>query len=82
MYVAVRGWLEFDHGQREQVERTLAEHRDDQYADGWGDDDLDRPVGFFLLSDERQRSTSWTVRDGEVADTVAPAELRWFAERP
>ncbi|WP_326959016.1 hypothetical protein [Amycolatopsis sp. NBC_01286] len=121
MYVAVRGWLEFDHGQREQVERTLAEHRDDQYAGGWAfparpfnstlyvfyggdireqavasfreqvaelarlnpvDDDLDRPVGFFLLSDERQGSTSWTIRDGEVADTVAPADLRWFAERP
>jgi hypothetical protein len=46
------------------------------------DEDLDMPVGFFLLSDERQQSTSWTIRDGTVVETRAPAELHWFAERP
>jgi hypothetical protein len=45
------------------------------------DDDLDMPAGFFLLSDERQQSTSWTVRDGQVIEARGPAELRWFAER-
>lgn len=121
MYVSVRGWLEFNHEQREQVERILAKHGDDAYAGGWAlpvrpfnwtlyvfyggnirelavasfreqvaelarlgpvDDDLDMPAGFFLLSDERQQSTSWTVRDGLVVDALAPTELRWFAERP
>jgi len=121
MYVAVRGWLEFNHEQQEQVERTLAKYRDDAYAGGWAiparpfnwtlyvfyggdiresaatsfreqvaelarlnpaDDDGDMPVGFFLLSDERQQSTSWTVRDGLVIDTSAPKELHWFARRP
>ncbi|WP_447005924.1 hypothetical protein ACRAKI_05330 [Saccharothrix isguenensis] len=28
MYVAVRGWIEFDNKQRRQVEEILAEHRD------------------------------------------------------
>jgi hypothetical protein len=46
------------------------------------DGDLDMPVGFFLSSDERKQSTSWTIRDGMVIETPAPAELRWFAERP
>lgn len=44
-------------------------------------DDLDMPAGFFLLSDERQQSTSWIIRDGLVTETPAPAELHWFAER-
>jgi hypothetical protein len=121
MYVAVRGWLEVDHAQRQQVERILAEYGEDAYAGGWAfpgkpfnwtlyvfyggdiresavaslreqvaelarlepvDADLDMPVGFFLLSDERQRSTSWTVRDGQVLEARAPAGLHWFAERP
>lgn len=46
------------------------------------DEDLDMPAGFFLLSDERQQSFSWTVRDGQVIDGPAPAELRWLGERP
>ena len=46
------------------------------------DEDLDMPAGFFLLSDERQQSTSWTIRDGQLIETLAPAELHWFAERP
>jgi hypothetical protein len=121
MYVAVRGWLELDHKQRQQVEQIVAEHSQDPYTDGWAfptrpfnwtlyvfyggdiresavasfreqvaelarlapvDDDGDRPAGFFLLSDERHRSTSWTVRDGLVVETPAPAELHWLAERP
>jgi hypothetical protein len=40
------------------------------------------PAVFFLLSDEWQRSLSWTIRDGSVIETTAPAELHWFAERP
>ncbi|WP_033442026.1 hypothetical protein [Saccharothrix sp. NRRL B-16314] len=120
MYVAVRGWIEFDHGQRPLVEEIVSGHGDG-YAGGWAfpaapfnwtayvffggdireaavaslrdrvaelarldpvDDDLDMPAGFFLLSDERQRSVAWTVRDGRVVETPAPAELRWFARRP
>ncbi|MEV0285587.1 hypothetical protein AB0H36_15860 [Kribbella sp. NPDC050820] len=121
MYVAVRGWLEVDHKQREQVEQTVAAYGRDGYAGGWAfpvkpfnwtlyvfyggdiresavasfrdlvaelarlapvDEDLDMPAGFFLLSYERQQSTSWTIRDGQLIETLAPAELRWFAERP
>ncbi|MFI6101391.1 hypothetical protein ACIA8G_38085 [Lentzea sp. NPDC051213] len=121
MYVAVRGWLEFDQEQLAQVEEVLAKYSHDPYAGGWAlpskpfnwtlyvfyggdiresavssfreqvaelarmepvDDDLDMPVGFFLLTDERKQSTSWTVRAGGVAETLAPQELRWFAERP
>lgn len=120
MYVAVRGWLEVDHRQRQQVEQVIARYSDDTYSGGWAfpvrpfnwglyvfyggdiresavgwfreqlaelarldpvDDDMDMPVGFFLLSDERQRSISWTVRDGLVVEAPAPAELHWFAER-
>lgn len=121
MYVAVRGWLEVDHKQRQQVERIVAKYSQGIYAGGWAfptqpfnwtlsvfyggdiresavasfreqvaelarldpvDDDLDMPAGFFLLSDERQQSTSWTIRDGLVVESLAPAELHWFAERP
>ena len=46
------------------------------------DEDNDMPAGFFLLSDERQRSFSWTIRDAQVIESVAPAELHWFAHRP
>jgi hypothetical protein len=120
MYVAVRGWLEFDDKLTQQVEQTLAKFSLDDYAGGWtlplrpfngtlyvfyggdiresavtslhervaelarlgtADQDLDMPVGFFLLGDERQQSASWTVRTGLVVETPAPAELRWFAER-
>ena len=45
------------------------------------DDDGDMPVGFFLLTDERRQSKSWTIREGLVVETLAPAELHWFAER-
>lgn len=121
MYVAVRGWIEVDHKQRQQVEQILARYSQDSYASGWAfptkpfnwrlyvfyggdiresavasfreqvaevarlepvDDDLDMPAGFFLLSDERQQSTSWTIRDGQLIETLAPAELHWLAERP
>jgi hypothetical protein len=121
MYVAVRGWLEVDHKQREQVEQIVARHGQDAYPGGWAfpvkpfnwtlyvfyggdiresavapfrdlvaelarlapvDEDLDMPDGFFLLSDERQQATAWTIRDGKLIETLAPAELRWFAERP
>lgn len=46
------------------------------------DEDNDRPAGFFLLGDERQNSTTWTIRDGRLTESPAPAELRWLAERP
>ncbi|MEV6270913.1 hypothetical protein AB0L64_27370 [Kribbella sp. NPDC051936] len=121
MYVAVRGWLEVDHKQRQQVEQIVAKYGQHAYAGGWAfpvkpfnwtlyvfyggdiresavasfrelvaelarlapvDEDLDMPAGFFLLSDERQQSTSWTIRDGQLIETLAPAELRWFGERP
>ncbi|MEV6712087.1 hypothetical protein AB0M48_08580 [Lentzea sp. NPDC051208] len=43
------------------------------------DADGDRPVGFFLLTDERREATAWTVRNGEVHEGAAPVELRGFA---
>jgi hypothetical protein len=46
------------------------------------DADEDLPAGFFLLSDERQRSTAWTIRDGTLAEAPAPPGLHWFAHRP
>lgn len=46
------------------------------------DDDQDQPAGLFLLSDERQTSALWTVRDGRLDETPAPPQLRWFAQRP
>jgi hypothetical protein len=46
------------------------------------DEDGDLPAGFFLLDDERQHPVGWTIRDGRVTESPAPAELRWFAERP
>jgi len=121
IYVAVRGWLEFDPKRLPQVKQILAKYNQDGYAGGWAfparpfrstlyvfyggdiresgiallrdqvvelarlapaDEDMDRPVGFFLLSDERRQSTSWTVRDGQLDEALVPAELRWFAERP
>jgi hypothetical protein len=121
MYIAVRGWFEFDHKQRQQVEQIVAKSSQDPYSGGWAfpaqplnwtlyvfyggdiressvasfreqvaelaqlrpvDDDLDMPAGFFLLSDERQQSTSWTIRDGQVIETQAPDELHWLARRP
>jgi hypothetical protein len=39
------------------------------------DSDGDRPVGFFLLTDERQRAVAWTVRDGVVHEGAAPEGL-------
>jgi hypothetical protein len=35
MYVAVRGWLEFDHKQRQRVEETVAKYSWDAYSGGW-----------------------------------------------
>ncbi len=35
MYVAVRGWLEFDQEQLTQVEQALAKYSHDTYAGGW-----------------------------------------------
>ncbi|ANZ42632.1 hypothetical protein BBK82_10245 [Lentzea guizhouensis] len=43
------------------------------------DSDGDRPVGFFLLTDERRHATAWTVRDGVAHEGAAPEELRGFA---
>jgi hypothetical protein len=39
----------------------------------------ERPFGFFLLTDEWQQATAWTVQDGDVHEGAAPAELRRFA---
>jgi hypothetical protein len=121
MYVSVRGWLEVDRQQGQQVEKVIDRHRHDLYSGGWAfpaapfnwtlyvfyggdlreselgwfrdqlselatlppvDDDLDLPAGLFLLSDERQTSTLWTVRNGQVDETPAPPDLHWFALRP
>jgi hypothetical protein len=41
------------------------------------DADGDRPVGLFLITDERGGSTVWQVRDGAVAEQPAPA-LSWL----
>ncbi|MFJ8961119.1 hypothetical protein ACIRG5_17185 [Lentzea sp. NPDC102401] len=116
MYVGVRGWVEFTHGQREVVEQVLATHHHDLYSAGWAipsrpfnstlyvfyggdireqsvdwlraqvaelarlvDADGDRPVGFFLLTDERLQASAWTVQDGDVREGAAPVELRPFA---
>ncbi|MFI9818691.1 hypothetical protein [Saccharothrix variisporea] len=114
MYVAVRGWLEFDHSQRPRVEEVLGGSGGwawPTHPFGWtlyllyggdlresavgalraqvdelarlepADADGDMPAGFFLLSDERQQSTTWIIRDGSVIDAPAPAELHWFAQR-
>ena len=35
MYVAVRGWLEFDHKRLLQVKQILAKYSPDAYAGGW-----------------------------------------------
>ncbi|SFR21178.1 hypothetical protein SAMN04488564_105491 [Lentzea waywayandensis] len=43
------------------------------------DSEGDRPVGFFLLTDERQQATAWTVQDGDVREGAAPVEFRGFA---
>jgi hypothetical protein len=40
------------------------------------DDDGDRPVGLFVVSDERGAVSAWEVRDGIVRDRPAP-ELSW-----
>lgn len=40
------------------------------------DDDGDRPVGLFVISDERAAVSVWEVRDGIVRDRPAP-ELSW-----
>jgi len=116
MYVGVRGWIEFVHGQREVVEQVLATHHHDLYSAGWAipsrpfnstlfvfyggdireqsvdwlraqvaelarlvDLEGDRPVGFFLLTDERRQATAWVVRDGIVHEGAGPAEFRDFA---
>ena len=41
------------------------------------DDDGDRPIGLFVLSDERGAVSVWEVRDGMVHDRAAP-ELQWI----
>lgn len=46
------------------------------------DDDGDRPVGFFLLGDERQQSAAWTIRDGRLDEVTAPSELGWLTQQP
>jgi hypothetical protein len=43
------------------------------------DDDGDRPAGFFLLTDERQDSSTWSVRDGRLEQTATPQALHWLA---
>jgi len=45
------------------------------------DDDQDMPVGFFLLSDERQTAVAWTIRDGRLDEAAAPTDLHWLTER-
>lgn len=45
------------------------------------DDDADMPVGFFLLTDERQGTTAWTIRDGRIDEADPPDALRWLAHR-
>jgi hypothetical protein len=54
-----------------------AAHPPLKISEAWG-----MPAGFFLLSDERQRSTAWTIRDAGLLESAAPQELRWFAQRP
>jgi hypothetical protein len=41
------------------------------------DDDGDRPAGFFLITDERDNTTTWHVRDGSLHEQPAP-ELSWL----
>jgi hypothetical protein len=50
------------------------------------DEDNDRPIGFFLLDNERgpEHSAQWFVRDGAVITTGIGDEhpLRWLNNRP
>lgn len=43
------------------------------------DDDGDRPIGLFLVTDERGAADIWQVRDGALGERAAP-ELSWFGE--
>ncbi|MEU7903478.1 hypothetical protein [Actinoplanes sp. NPDC049118] len=43
------------------------------------DDDGDRPVGLFLITDERGRALLWQVRDGSLDEQPAPS-LAWFGD--
>lgn len=43
------------------------------------DDDGDRPVGLFLISDERGGAAMWQVRDGSTHERPATA-LPWLGE--
>ncbi|MCI0687955.1 MAG: hypothetical protein L0Y54_12055 [Sporichthyaceae bacterium] len=40
------------------------------------DDDNDRPIGLFVLTNEEREVTAWEIRDGEVHDRAA-ADLAW-----
>ncbi|MFI5836129.1 hypothetical protein ACIA5A_20895 [Micromonospora sp. NPDC051300] len=43
------------------------------------DEDGDRPVGLFLVSDERGGATGWEVRAGRIREEATPS-LSWLQE--
>lgn len=61
MYVAVRGWIEVDHGQRSQVERIVEAHRHELYSGGWAFPaaPFNWQVYVFYGGDLRESSVGW-----------------------
>ena len=75
MYVSVRGWLRFDHGQRARVQGVIDAAQDEHYSHGWAiPDPVNWTSSAFFGCDVRESAVGWVRAQVEAMACVPPID--------